>query len=194
MIVTSLRLLLLIGSISTVFIPKQETDISDCCIIMQFLDVCQIPDRSRLLTTIKYMMAVFKAVNSHSKYALQVLCFPAHQQALFSLHTVNKSLYVKNVGSNKIMRTFSKQSRALAGMSNVAEQYDYDAGVIAFEEELIIKDLRDVHPFKRVFHKFEKTFAPTDDLYPSKIIKHGFSTIHLSLVMRQENKFLFLTQ
>lgn len=46
----------------------------------------------------------------------------------------------------------------------------------------------------RVFHRFEKTFAPTEDLYPSKIIKHGFSTIHLSLVMRQENKLLFLTQ
>ncbi|KAL3847393.1 hypothetical protein ACJMK2_025587 [Sinanodonta woodiana] len=56
---------------------------------------------------------------------------------------------VKNVGSNKIMGTFSKQSRALAGMSNVAEHYDHGAGVIAFEEEMmIIKDLRDVHPFK----------------------------------------------
>ncbi|KAL3854767.1 hypothetical protein ACJMK2_014016 [Sinanodonta woodiana] len=163
MIVTLLRLLLINGSISTVFIPKQEKDISDCCIIMQFLDVCQIPDQSRLLTTIKYMMAVFKAVNSHSKYALQVLCFLAHQQASFSLHTANKSLkikkQVKNVGSNKIMGTFSKQSRVIAGMPNVAEHYDNGAGVIvrvqlhkkktAFEEEMmIIKDLRDVHPFK----------------------------------------------
>ncbi|KAL3885322.1 hypothetical protein ACJMK2_025398 [Sinanodonta woodiana] len=59
---------------------------------------------------------------------------------------------VKNVGSNKIMGTFSKQSRALAGMSNVAEHYDHGAGVIAFEEEMmIIKDLRDVHPFKTEF-------------------------------------------
>ncbi|KAL3863573.1 hypothetical protein ACJMK2_005324 [Sinanodonta woodiana] len=103
---------------------------------MQFLDACQIPGWSRywLLTTIKYMMAVFKAVNSHSKYALQILRFLAHQQASFSLHPANKSLYslrakkikklVKNVGSNKIMGTFLKQSKALAGMSNVAEQYD----------------------------------------------------------------------
>ena len=37
---------------------------------------------------------------------------------------------VKNVGSNKIMGTFSKQSRALAGMSNVAEHCDHGAGVI----------------------------------------------------------------
>ncbi|KAL3859703.1 hypothetical protein ACJMK2_009908 [Sinanodonta woodiana] len=59
---------------------------------------------------------------------------------------------VKNVGSNKIMATFLKQSRALAGMSNVAEHYDHGAGVIAFEEEMmIIKDLRDVHPFKTEF-------------------------------------------
>ncbi|KAL3874197.1 hypothetical protein ACJMK2_037243 [Sinanodonta woodiana] len=62
---------------------------------MQFLYICQIPGRSRywLLTTIKYMMAVFKAVNSHSKYALQILHFLAHQQASYSQHTANKSLY-----------------------------------------------------------------------------------------------------
>ncbi|KAL3881518.1 hypothetical protein ACJMK2_027950 [Sinanodonta woodiana] len=166
MIVTSLRFLLLNGSISTVFIPKQEKDISDCCIIMQFLDVCQIPGRSRfwLLTTIKYMMAAFKAVNSHSKYALQILCFLAHQQASFSLHTANKSLKIKkllkNVGSNKIMGTFSKQSRALAGMSNVAEQYDQ---LLAFEEEMIIKRPERYSSIQdRVFHKFKKTFAATD--------------------------------
>ncbi|KAL3878179.1 hypothetical protein ACJMK2_030548 [Sinanodonta woodiana] len=128
MIVTPIRLLLLNGSISTVFIPKQKKLCcqrlimkKDCCIIMQFLDVCQIPGRSRFwfLITIKSMMAVFKAVNSHSKYALQILHFLAHQEASYSQHTANKSLYglrkrVKNVGSNKIMGTFSKQSKALA--------------------------------------------------------------------------------
>ncbi|KAK3603891.1 hypothetical protein CHS0354_042901 [Potamilus streckersoni] len=60
---------------------------------MHFLDVCQVPDRTRLLTTLKYMMPVFKAVNSKSKYALEILHFLAHQQAAYSLHTANKSLY-----------------------------------------------------------------------------------------------------
>ncbi|KAL3867174.1 hypothetical protein ACJMK2_044396 [Sinanodonta woodiana] len=174
MIVIPLRLLLLNGSISTVFIPKQEKDKccqrfimkKDCCIIMQFLDVCQIPGRSWfwLLTTIKYMMAVFKAVNSHSKYALQILYFLAHQQESYSQHTANKSLkikkQVKNIGSNKIIGTFSKQARALASMSNVAKQYDQ-----LLETRNLKKDddyQRPEHPFKTVFHKFEKTFAATD--------------------------------
>ncbi|KAL3879167.1 hypothetical protein ACJMK2_031476 [Sinanodonta woodiana] len=55
------------------------------------------------------------------------------------------------------MGTFSKQSRALAGMSNVAQQYDHAAGVIRCSS---IQD--------RVFHKFEKTFAPTDGSLPQQ--------------------------
>ncbi|KAK3595049.1 hypothetical protein CHS0354_002332 [Potamilus streckersoni] len=80
-------------------------------------------------------------------------------QASYSLHTANKSFYglfvntddkidshipgdlqmehivrkikklAKNVGS-KIMGTISRKSRALAGMSYVAGQYDHTAGVI----------------------------------------------------------------
>ncbi|KAL3836462.1 hypothetical protein ACJMK2_021894 [Sinanodonta woodiana] len=178
MIVTPLRLLLPNGSISTVFIPKKQkiSVFSEAqhdrvkhydynvlqlgLLYMQFLDVCQITDRSRLLTTLKYMMPVFKAVNSRSKYALEILRFLAHQQASYYLHTANKSLYglfvntdgkidshipadlqmehivrkikklVKNVGFNNIMGTISRKSRALAGMSHVAEQYDNAAGLI----------------------------------------------------------------
>ncbi|KAL3859253.1 hypothetical protein ACJMK2_009480 [Sinanodonta woodiana] len=154
---TPLRLLLPNRSISSVFIPYRikhyaHNVLQLGLLYMQFLDVCQIPDRSRLLTTLKYMMAVFKAVNSHSKYALETLRFLAHQQASYSLYTANKSCMVhivrklkklvKIVGSNNIMGTISRKSRALAGMSYVTEQYEHDAGGF--------------------FHKYEKTLVPTD--------------------------------
>lgn len=36
---------------------------------LEFLDIIKVPDRDRLMTTFKYMMQVFKAHNSRSKYA-----------------------------------------------------------------------------------------------------------------------------
>ncbi|KAK3576251.1 hypothetical protein CHS0354_027050 [Potamilus streckersoni] len=85
MMVSTIGLLLQNGSILTVFIQNSKK--FHCCLrlsltrskhyahnelqlgllYMQVLDVCQVPDRTRLLTTLKYMMAVFKVVNSHSK-------------------------------------------------------------------------------------------------------------------------------
>ena len=62
-------------------------------IYMNFLDICKIPDRSRMICTFKYMMMIFKASNNRSKYALEILRFLCHQQSSYSLKVAHGSLY-----------------------------------------------------------------------------------------------------
>ena len=127
---------------------------------MQFLDVIKVPDRNRLLTTFKYMMQVFKANNSRSKYALEILRFLCHQQSSYSLQTAHRAVYglfvntggkidshipadlqmehiirkvkklYKATGPNNAEGAVIKKSRALAAMDQISEHYDLSSGVI----------------------------------------------------------------
>ena len=108
--VTPLELLLPNGQKSTVNIlkkQKQSSLVADYdrikhyghvvlqlgLIYMNFLDICKIPDRSRMMCTFKYMLMIFKASNNRSKYALEILRFLCHQQSSYSLKVAHESFY-----------------------------------------------------------------------------------------------------
>lgn len=125
---------------------------------LEFLDIIKVPDRDRLMTTFKYMMQVFKAHNSRSKYALEMLRFLCHQQSSYSLQTAHKAVYglfvntagkvdshipadlemehlirrikklFKATGPNNLEGSVVKKSRALAGQAQIAAQYDKCSG------------------------------------------------------------------
>lgn len=173
---------------------------------MDFLDTIKVPDRNRLLSTMKYMMHVFKTHNSRSKYALEILRFLCHQQSSYSLKTAHEAVYglfvntggkidphipadlqmehvIRKVKKKKLFKATGpknlegavvKKSRALAAMSQIAEQYDSSSGVVvrankhkksAHEDEMkMIKDLKEARPFLsqpgRTFEKFANVLAP----------------------------------
>lgn len=127
---------------------------------LEFLDIIKVPDRDRLMTTFKYIMQVFKAHNSRSKYELETLRFLCHQQSSCSLQTAHKAVYgpfvntarkvdshipadiemahlirrIKNLFKatepNNLKGSVVKISRALAGQAQIATQYDNCIGVL----------------------------------------------------------------
>jgi hypothetical protein len=129
-------------------------------LFMQFVDVCKTPDRNRLLITLKYMMVVFKTANNHSKYALEIFRFLAHQQSTLSLrraHEVLHGLFVntqgkidsnipadlqmehivkrikkllKNSSPNAKQESTQKKTQALSGMDVIADNFDKEANVL----------------------------------------------------------------
>lgn len=61
---------------------------------MELKDIVSVPDRLRLLSTLKYMMLILKGHNSRLKYALEFLRFLSHQLAIFGeKKTAYESLY-----------------------------------------------------------------------------------------------------
>jgi hypothetical protein len=175
--VTPLELLLLNGQKSTVNIlkkQKQSSLVADYdrikhyghvvlqlgLIYMNFLDICKIPDRSRMICTFKYMLMIFNASNNRSKYALEILRFLCHQQSSYSLKVAHESFYglfvntegklnthipadlqmehlirknkklFKAAGPNNIENSIVKKSKAIAGLSAISENYDELGGVV----------------------------------------------------------------
>ncbi|KAL4221560.1 hypothetical protein ACF0H5_019817 [Mactra antiquata] len=62
-------------------------------IVLELNDIIKVPDRQRMLSTMKYLMLFLKAHNNRSKYALEILRQLCQQYALLSEMDANKSVY-----------------------------------------------------------------------------------------------------
>ncbi|KAL4233932.1 hypothetical protein ACF0H5_008604 [Mactra antiquata] len=61
--------------------------------VLELNDIIKVPDRQRMLSTMKYLMLFLKAHNNRSKYALEILRQLCQQYALLSEMDANKSMY-----------------------------------------------------------------------------------------------------
>lgn len=125
-----------------------------------FIESIQVPNRPRMLRTLKLMMALLKADNGQSKYAYEILRFLIYQYFLLSkseAHLVFYSMFVNTKGqlnthipadlqmeyivrvikkhikhmfSNKTERNIERKTGALAGLSAIVNNYDHVSNVL----------------------------------------------------------------
>ncbi|WAR23371.1 hypothetical protein MAR_037040 [Mya arenaria] len=118
-------------------------------VYLQLNDVIKIPDRNRLLRTLKYLLVFLKGHNHRSKYALEILQFLCQQLAKLSEKVANSKASMK------------KRSSSFHGMNEISHKYDTETHVCrraqkhktpsSYQDELhLITDLRSVRPFHHV--------------------------------------------
>jgi hypothetical protein len=119
-----------------------------------FVETVKVPNRPRMLRTLKLLMVLLKADNKLSKYADEILRFLIQQTCLLSEHDANivfysmfvntrgkvdshipadlqmefivrsYKKYIKHMISNKTEANIARKTGALGGIYNIAEHYD----------------------------------------------------------------------
>lgn len=120
----------------------------------------KIPNRERMLSLLKYVMCVLKGNSNNSKYALEILRFLFHQMSILDEKTAYQTFYglfvntkghmdtnipadlhmehhvkvikghIKSLHSNKTESALAARSAAIAGMTEIANNYDQSTSVI----------------------------------------------------------------
>ncbi|XP_052809488.1 uncharacterized protein LOC128237953 [Mya arenaria] len=128
-------------------------------VYLRLNDVIKIPDRNRLLRTLKYLMVFLKGHNHRSKYALEILQFLCQQLAKLSEKVANSSLYglfvntggktnthipadlqmehlvrvtknhLKSMCSNVSEASMKNRSSSFHGMNEISDKYDTETHV-----------------------------------------------------------------
>ena len=163
------------------------------------LDMIKYPDRDRALRLFKLSMTVFKVQNNLSKYALELLRLLVHQQCILSLQGAHEEFYglfvntsgkldghipadermewmvnvvkkhIKHMGSDQTEKNLESRTSALAGVQDVASQYDNVTNVIVRQrshscvspqgdEMTMVNDLRRLRPFRFTAGRHHKSF------------------------------------
>jgi len=119
-----------------------------------FTEAIKVPNRQRMLRTLKLMLVVLKADNNKSKYADEILRFLVQQISTLSEHDANKQFYsmfvntqghidshipadiqmefivrtykkyIRHMVSNKTESNITRKTGALGGIYNIAAHYD----------------------------------------------------------------------
>ncbi|XP_006814411.1 uncharacterized protein LOC102801398 [Saccoglossus kowalevskii] len=187
-------------------------------------DLCKLPDRDRGIRILKMAMIIFKANNNLSKYALEIMRLLVHQLCIFSEQQANEEFYglfvntkgqinsfipadrqmeyivklvkqnMKHMCSNKTGTNIKKVTSALAGIADIAENFDRSSRVIirskkhsavsAQDDELaMIEDLRRVRPFQCEPGRYHATFAHISNTIQSNLDRqHLYAWIHSNIV------------
>ena len=125
-----------------------------------FTESIKVPNRPRMLRTLKLMMILLKADNNLSKYADEIMRFLIHQICLLSAHDARMSFYsmfintqgrldthiaadmqmeflvrtykkhIKHMLSNKTESNIERKTAALGGLCTVTTHYDEITSVV----------------------------------------------------------------
>ena len=128
-------------------------------IFKELLEICKLPDRSRIIRVMKQCLVVFRSKSHLSKYALEVLRFLMQQTCLLSEKKATETLYsmfvntkgkldthipadlqmeyivkltkkhIKHMFSNKTSTNISQKTKALSCIDSVCKRYDVVSNV-----------------------------------------------------------------
>ena len=162
------------------------------------LDATKLPERQRWLRVFKLSMLFFKNHRNKSKYAYEIMRLLVHQVCILTEKAACEEFYglfvntnghvdghiaadqrmeylvkeekehIKHMFSNKTEKNINMRSCAIAGMHDIALNFDLASGVVvrtqkhkdkssAADEIILLEDLRRLRPFKeksRVHSKF----------------------------------------
>ena len=123
-------------------------------LMKNFLGAIKVPNRARMLRSVKLMMVLIKAQNSRSKYADELLRFLVHQVGILSEHDAHMMFYsmfvntkgkidtnipcdlqmeyivnvskkhIKHMLSNKSKSNIMRRTGALASLDDIVRSYD----------------------------------------------------------------------
>ncbi|XP_070532786.1 uncharacterized protein [Ptychodera flava] len=178
-------------------------------------DMCKLPDRDRGIRILKMAMVIFKSSNNLSKYALEIIRLLVHQLCILSEREALEEFYglfvntkgkidsfipadrqmeyiiklvksnIKHMYSNKTESNIKKVTSAIAGISDIAENFDKSSRILvrgkkhsaisAQEDEMaIIEDLRKIRPFQCLAGRYHPSFAHISNTIQDNLDRQHF--------------------